>query len=67
MGLEGVGEAARRNKGMQFMALLHRITPKLLAQSFYALRRDPSAGWYERVKSREAVQKSILEEGLDLN
>lgn len=23
--------------------------------------------WYERVKSREAVQKSILEEGLDLN
>ncbi|WP_206600604.1 MULTISPECIES: hypothetical protein [unclassified Pseudomonas] len=52
---------------MQFMALLHRITPQLLAQIFYALRRDPSAGWYERVKSREAVQKSILEEGLDLN
>lgn len=23
--------------------------------------------WYERVKSREAVQKSILQEGLDLN
>ena len=40
MGLDGVGEAARRNKGMQFTALLHHITPQLLAQSFYALRRD---------------------------
>ena len=38
MGLEGVREAARRNKGMQFTALLHHITPQLLAQSFYALR-----------------------------
>ncbi|SEF02797.1 hypothetical protein SAMN04490194_6317 [Pseudomonas migulae] len=40
MGLDGVGEAALRNKGMQFTALLHHITPQLLAQSFYALRRD---------------------------
>lgn len=28
---------------MQFTALLH-ITPQLLAQSFYALRRDAAAG-----------------------
>jgi hypothetical protein len=38
MGLEGVREAARRNKGMQFTALLHHITPQLLAQSFYPNR-----------------------------
>lgn len=44
MGLEGVREAARRNEGMQFTPLLHRITPQLLAQSFYALRRDAAVG-----------------------
>lgn len=45
MGLEGVREAVGRNKGMQLTALLHHITPQLLAQSFYALRRDAAAGW----------------------
>ena len=44
MGLEGVCEAARRNKGMQFTALLHHTTPQLFAQSFYALRRDAAVG-----------------------
>ncbi|MBB6290668.1 hypothetical protein FBY10_115132 [Pseudomonas sp. SJZ103] len=44
MGLEGVREAARRNKGTQFTALLHHVTPQLLAQSFYALRRDAEVG-----------------------
>ncbi|AOE83091.1 DNA polymerase [Pseudomonas sp. TCU-HL1] len=44
MVLEGVREAARRNKGMQFTALLHHITPQLLAQSFYTLRRDAAVG-----------------------
>ena len=44
MGLEGVREAARRDKGMQFTALLHHITPQLLTQSFYALSRDAAAG-----------------------
>ncbi|WP_397459218.1 hypothetical protein AB3464_06120 [Pseudomonas asplenii] len=29
---------------MQFTALLHHITPQLLAQSFYALRRDAAVG-----------------------
>ncbi|MNH06704.1 hypothetical protein D3C79_660800 [compost metagenome] len=57
MGLEGVREAARRNKGMQFTALLHHITPQLLAQSFYALRRDAAVGvdsmsWREALKRR---------------
>ncbi|WP_373365898.1 hypothetical protein [Pseudomonas syringae] len=44
MGLEGVREAARREKGVQFTALLHHITPQLLEQSFYALRRDAAVG-----------------------
>lgn len=29
---------------MQFTALLHHITPQLLAKSFYALRRDSAVG-----------------------
>ncbi|MCM2376855.1 hypothetical protein [Pseudomonas marginalis] len=29
---------------MQFTALLHHITPQLLVQSFYALRRDAAVG-----------------------
>lgn len=37
-------EAARKNKGMQFMELLHHVTPQLLAQSFYALRHDAPVG-----------------------
>jgi hypothetical protein len=45
MGLEGVREAARRNKGMQFTALLHHITPQLLAQSFYACAAMQRWAW----------------------
>jgi retron-type reverse transcriptase len=44
MGLEGVREAARRNKRLRFTALLHHITPELLTTSFYALKRQASAG-----------------------
>lgn len=44
MGLEGVRMAARRDKTVRFTALLHHITPGLLAQSFHALRKDAAAG-----------------------
>jgi group II intron reverse transcriptase/maturase len=44
MGLEGVRAAARRNKRLRFTALLHHITPELLTQSFYGLKRQASAG-----------------------
>ena len=44
MGLEGVREAARRDRRAQFTALLHHITPTLLEESFRALRRDAAAG-----------------------
>jgi hypothetical protein len=65
MGLEGVREAARRNKGMQFTALLHHITPQLLAQSFYILRRDAAVGadgmsWREYEKGRKRSMNPSL-------
>jgi hypothetical protein len=44
MGLEGVRIAAKRDKKLQFTALLHHITPQLLEQSFYALRKDAAPG-----------------------
>lgn len=44
MGLEGVRMAARRDKTVRFTALLHHITPQLLVESFYALRRDAASG-----------------------
>lgn len=44
MGLEGVREATRRDRRLRFTTLLHHITPELLAESFYALKRQASAG-----------------------
>ncbi|WGS46067.1 reverse transcriptase domain-containing protein [Burkholderia sp. JSH-S8] len=44
MGLEGVREAARRNRKLRFTALLHHVTPSLLVESFHALRRQAAAG-----------------------
>ncbi len=44
MGLEGVREAARRDRRAQFTALLHHITPTRLEESFHTLRRDAAAG-----------------------
>ncbi len=43
-GLEGVREAARRDRRLRFTALLHHITTELLAASFYALKRQAAAG-----------------------
>jgi group II intron reverse transcriptase/maturase len=44
MGLDGIREAARRNPGLKFTSLLHHITPSLLAESFYELKRNAAAG-----------------------
>ncbi|MFZ6766638.1 group II intron reverse transcriptase/maturase [Undibacterium sp. Di26W] len=44
MGLEGVRETARRNRQCRFTALLHHVTPSLLVESFYALRKQAAAG-----------------------
>ena len=43
-GLEGIREAAKRDRRMKFTALLHHVTPSLLVESFYDLKRDAAAG-----------------------
>ena len=43
-GLEGIRESARRNTKCRFTALLHHITPALLVESFYALRKQAAVG-----------------------
>ena len=42
--LHGVREAARRDKRTRFTALLHHVTPELLRDSYYALKRDAAPG-----------------------
>lgn len=44
MGLEGVREAARRDRRLRFTALLHHVTPQLLTQSYKALSQTAAVG-----------------------
>ncbi len=50
---------------MQFTALLHHITPQLLAQSFYALRRDAAVG-VDGMSWRE-YEEGLLQRVTDLH
>src|ERR1044072_3083344 len=43
-GLHGVRERARKDKQERFMALLHHVTPQLLRESYYALKRKAAPG-----------------------
>jgi RNA-directed DNA polymerase len=43
-GLHGVRERARKNKQERFTALLHHVTPVVLRESFYALKRKAAPG-----------------------
>jgi len=43
-GLEGVREAARRNRRAKFTALLHHLTPALLEKRYQALNRTAAVG-----------------------
>ncbi len=43
-GLRGVRQVARERKQEKFTALLHHVTVGLLRESFYALKREASAG-----------------------
>ena len=63
IGLERVRKAARRNRRLQFTALLHHITPQLLVDSFYSLQRDAAAGvdgvtWreYEKILAQRVTE-----------
>src|ERR1700693_600318 len=43
-GLRGVREVAKRDKRLQFTALLHHVSVPLLESGFYALKRDAAPG-----------------------
>lgn len=43
-GLAGVREIARRDKQCRFNALMHHITPELLWESFYELKKNAAPG-----------------------
>jgi group II intron reverse transcriptase/maturase len=43
-GVEGIRETAKQDKRMKYTALLHHITPTLLVESFYDLKRNAAAG-----------------------
>jgi RNA-directed DNA polymerase len=43
-GLQGVREAAQRDKGLRFTTLLHHVNEKLLLDSFYQLKRQAAPG-----------------------
>jgi group II intron reverse transcriptase/maturase len=58
-GLDGVREAAKRDKGLRFTALLHHVTEALLRDSFYSLKRQAAPGvdqvtWQEYEQGLEA-------------
>jgi group II intron reverse transcriptase/maturase len=44
MGLWGVREAAKRDKKIRFTALLHHITPEMLQDSYFELKRSAVPG-----------------------
>lgn len=44
IGLEGIRQAASKDRKVRFTALLHHVTPKLLEESYYALKRDAVPG-----------------------
>ena len=63
-GLDGVREAAKRDKGLRFTALLHHVTEALLRDSFYSLKRQAAPGvdqvtWQEYEQGLEARREDL--------
>jgi RNA-directed DNA polymerase len=63
-GLTGVREAAKKDKGLRFTALLHHVTEGLLRDSFYALQRQAAPGvdrvtWQQYEQGLEARIKDL--------
>jgi RNA-directed DNA polymerase len=44
IGLEGIRQAAERDRKLRFTSLLHHVTPELLRESFFALKQEASPG-----------------------
>ncbi len=63
-GLEGVRGAARKDGKLRFTALLHHITPELLAETFFGLKKTAAVGvdgvtWREYERGLEANVKDL--------
>jgi len=43
-GLDRVRQAAKKDKGLRFTALLHHVTPELLRRSYFSLKKRAAAG-----------------------
>ena len=63
-GLWGVREAAKKDKGMEFTALLHHVTETLLWDSFY-LRKKEAAPGVDEVTWQEYAERAYREQGLE--
>jgi hypothetical protein len=62
-GLYGVRQKAKENKQERFTALLHHVTPKLLEESYFAIKRKAAPGvdgvtWKVRDRAGRATQRS---------
>jgi group II intron reverse transcriptase/maturase len=70
-GLRGVRQAARRDKGLRFTALLHHVSVARLRASFFALKREAAPGldgrtWREyRGAHEEGEEDATHGTGLD--
>jgi hypothetical protein len=52
MGIDPVREAARKDRGKKFTALLHHIDAALLGQAYRWLKRDAAPGMDEMILPR---------------
>lgn len=62
-GIARVGEIARKDKQQSFTALMHHLTPELLRQGFYQLKRQAAKGidgisWYSY---QEELENRLLD------
>lgn len=63
-GLEGVREAAKKDREQRFTALLHHVTVQLLLDSYYSLKRQAAPGvdqvtWQEYEQGVEARVRDL--------
>ena len=65
-GLARIGEAARRDSTQRFTSLMHHLTPRLLHDSYRALKRDAAVGVDEQTW-REYDAGNLDEQLLDLH
>lgn len=68
IGLKRIREAARRDRRQRFTSLMHHITPELLIESYYALKKDARAGvddetWH-KYSERSTARLEKLHEGI---